>query len=89
MTWPLTKQTERFSETTIDEEIVVMSLESGDFFSLTGTAKAIWLLIDGTRDRAALLAELALQHGCREAEIAADVEAFLDQLTRAGLLAAG
>lgn len=89
MTQLLTKQSDHFSETAIDDEIVIMSLESGDFFSLTGTARSIWQLIDGTRDRAALLADLALQHDCSEAEIMADVEAFLDQLNQAGLLAAG
>lgn len=85
----LAKAAGRFSETEIDDEVVVMSLENGDFFSLTGSAKAIWLLIDGTRDRATLLAKLAAQHDCSEAEIAADVDAFLDQLNQAGLLADG
>jgi len=85
----LTKQVGRFSETAIDDEVVVMSLESGDFFSLTGTARAIWLLIDGTSDRAALLTKLALQYECEETEIAEDLDAFLDQLNEAGLLAAG
>lgn len=85
----LAKAAGRFSETAIDDEVVVMSLENGDFFSLTGSAKAIWLLIDGTRDRAALLTEPAAQHDCPEAEIAADVDAFLDQLNQAGLLADG
>ncbi len=89
MTQLLTKQSDRFSETAIDDEVVVMSLESGDFFSLTGTARAIWRLIDGTRDRAALLSELAQQHDCQVTEIADDVDAFLDQLNQAGLLAAG
>ena len=77
-----------FSETEIDEEVVVMALASGDFFSLTGTAKAIWLLLDGTRSRAALLADLAAQFGCAEAEIAGDLDAFLADLGAAGLVAA-
>lgn len=84
----LTKRTDQFSETTIDDEIVVMSLDSGDFFSLTGTARTIWQLIDGQRNRAALLAALADQYGCEEAEIAGDLDAFVTQLSRAGLIEA-
>lgn len=84
----LAKAEGRFSETAIDDEVVVMSLESGDFFSLTGTAKAIWLLIDGTRSRDTLLADLASQFSARPDAIASEVDAFLGQLTEAGLLAA-
>lgn len=86
MTGLLTKATERFSETTIDTETVVMNLDSGDFFSLSGTARAIWLLIDGTRDRAALVAALANEYAVTSQEVAADVDAFLAQLGSAGLI---
>jgi hypothetical protein len=82
----LTKATERFSETTIDTETVVMSLESGDFFSLSGTARAIWLLIDGSRDRAALAEALAKQFETQEDAIADEVDAFLAQLAQADLI---
>lgn len=88
MSQVLAKAAERFSETSIDDEVVVMSLASGDFFSLTGTARAIWELIDGTRTRSGLLADLAAAYGCSEAEIASEVDAFLAQLQAAGLLAA-
>lgn len=86
MSAPMAKAADSFSETVIDDEIVVMSLESGDFFSLTGTARAIWEQIDGTHSRDAVITALAGQFGCSEAEIAGDVDAFLAQLTGAGLL---
>lgn len=89
MTTKLAKATDRFSETAIDDEVVVMSLESGDFFSLTGTARAVWYLIDGTRTRAALLADLAAQFSCEPEEMAEDVDAFLNELSAAGLLVGG
>lgn len=89
MTGLLTKATQRFSETQIDDEIVVMSLDSGDFFSLSGTARAIWLLLDGTRDRAALIAGVAAQFGVAGELIAGEVDAFLTQLDRAGLIRLG
>jgi pyrroloquinoline quinone biosynthesis protein D len=78
-----------YSETEIDDEAVVMNLASGEFFSLTGTAREIWRLIDGNRDRDALLAELAGGFDAKPAEIAADLDNFLESLAGAGLIAGG
>lgn len=85
----LTKRSDRFSETTIDDEVVVMHLASGDFFSLTDSAKAIWDHIDGVRTRDALIADLAHDYDLTPEEIAPDVDAFLASLDDAGLLARG
>lgn len=82
----LAKATEQFSETAIDEEIVVMSLATGDFFSLEGTARAAWELIDGSRDLPALVAALAEQFATPVQKIGPDIEAFVAQLRAARLL---
>jgi len=63
-----------------------MSLTTGDFFSLTGTARAIWLALDGQHDRAGLIAVLAAEFGAAPDKIAPDVDDFLAQLSAAGLL---
>ena len=76
-----------YTETAIDDEIVVMSLASGDFFSLTGSARAIWLRIDGAIDRDRLVADLAAEYGVAADAIGADVDQFIAQLRGAGLLA--
>lgn len=89
MTAPLTRAEGCYSESTIDDEVVLMHIESGEFYSLSGTAAAIWSLIDGQRDRAAVVAELAGQYGADPAGIAADVDAFLARLTAAGLVTGG
>lgn len=89
MTAPLRKNPQAFSETAIDGEVVLLNLTDGTFFSLTGTAADIWPLIDGLRDRAALLAVLAAEHGTAAEAIAADVDHFLTQLTDAGFVGAG
>lgn len=83
----LTKQAGRFTETVIDDEIVVMRLENGEFFSLSGTAAATWRLIDGTRDRTSLIAALATEFDVHKTTVAADVDDFLAQLRENGLLA--
>jgi hypothetical protein len=86
MSVPLVKVAGAFSETAIDQEIVVMSLGTGDFFSLTGSAAAIWRLIDGTRDCTALISAVADEFAADQATLAADVEPFLAQLIAAGLV---
>ena len=89
MNKPLTKRTAAFSETAIDDEVAQLNLKDGTFFSLTDSAAAIWPLIDGTRDRAALLAALAQTYDAPPAEIAPDLDAFLAQLSAAGFLDGG
>lgn len=89
MTAPLARAEGRFSESKIDDEVVLMQIDSGEFFSLAGTAAAIWDLIDGTRDRAALVADLAAQYGADPAEVGSDLDAFLAKLTAAGLVTGG
>ncbi len=85
----IAKLRDRFTEADIDHEIVIMRLDNGEFFSLTGTAAEIWRLIDGTRDQAALVAAAADQFDAGERDIAGDVDEFLSQLRETGLLAEG
>ena len=88
MTQPLTKRPDAFTETAIDDEVVVMHLASGEFFSLTGSSAAIWRLIDGTRGAEAIVAELAAAYGEEPGRIADDLAAFVAQLQAAGLVEA-
>ncbi|MGE8142335.1 PqqD family protein [Novosphingobium sp. NPDC080210] len=84
---PLMKQAGRFSETTVDGEVVLLNLDDGAFFSLTGTAAEIWALIDGARNREAVIAELAARHNADHAAVAADLDPFLADLQARGFLA--
>lgn len=85
----ISKTAGRFSETSIDGEIVVMNLDSGEFFSLTETGKDIWELIDGQRSRDGIIAELAEAYSADFTDIAADVDSFLTELREAGLVEPG
>lgn len=89
MIQPLVKQRDAFRETTIGDEVAVMRLSDGDFFSLTGTARAIWELIDGSRDAAAIAAELADHYAANDDAIPVEVERFVATLRDAGLVADG
>lgn len=84
---PLTKLLGKFTETDVDGEIIVMRLENGEFFALSGTAAAAWRLIDGKRDRSALVAELAAQFVASEKQVEADINDLLTRLIENGLVA--
>jgi hypothetical protein len=82
------KNADRLTETDIDEEIVIMRLSNGEFFALSETSAAIWRLIDGERDRAALLAALADEYSLDDpARVESDVDEFLARMEEMGLLA--
>ena len=83
----LAKLTDRFTEADIDSEIVIMRLDNGEFFSLSGTSAAIWRLIDGGRNRDDLLAALSDQFDGTGGEIGRNLDAFLRELRETGLLA--
>lgn len=85
----IAKRETEFVETEIDGEAVVMSLASGDFFSLKDTALAIWQAIDGKTGRAALIAALAADYGVAEAAIASEVGDFIERAKAAGLVDEG
>ncbi len=83
------KRADRFVETEIDGETVVMELESGDFFSLSGSALSIWQMIDGTRDKPSLVAAVAAEYRVAEAELAPEIDAFVADLKAAKLVEGG
>ena len=84
---PVHKLTGNFTEADIDEEIILMRLDNGELLSLVDTAAAIWRLIDGQRDRDALVAALTAEYAADGKQIAQDVGELLCQLKEAGLVA--
>lgn len=87
MSQPLIKDPAAYAETRIDDEIVIMNLASGDFFSLTDSAATIWDLLDGTRNRAAVLSALAERYDAAPGAMAGELDTFLHELRRSGLIA--
>ena len=82
----ITKSSDRFTEADIDHEIVIMRLDTGDFYSLSGTGAAIWRLIDGRRDRDALVAAMIEEFDGDRTTIMLEVDQFLSHLRESRLL---
>lgn len=89
MTAALTKNLDRFVETAIDEETVVMDMDSAEFFSLNSTAGAVWRAIDGTRGRDDVVRHVAAEYGRSADEIGGEVDELIDQLVAAGFVRGG
>lgn len=81
------KLTGNFTEADIDDEIIIMRLDNGGLLSLADTAAAVWRLIDGRRDRSALVAALEEEFAGDATEIGQDVDELLRQLKEEGLIA--
>jgi hypothetical protein len=71
-----------------DDEIVIINLETGTYFSVEGVAAEIWARVDGATARA-IARDLADRYGVEEAEVTPPVMRFLDELQSEGLIEPG
>lgn len=75
-----------FAETPLDDELVLMNVDSGSFHTLRGTGLAIWQLLDETGDQAAICAQLLARYAVDEQTCRAEVDRFIDQMVEAGFV---
>ena len=80
------KLTENFIATEVGEEILLIDLDGGELFSLSGTARAIWDAIDGQRDARAIAAILAPCFDATAQEIERDASDLVRALEDARLV---
>jgi hypothetical protein len=72
----------------LDDETVLMSLESGHYYGLEGTARRIWELLAAPRTVADLSRQLAAEYQVSPEQCAAEILPFIEELRREGLLVA-
>ena len=82
------KCSSQFIETDVDDEVVIVSLDDGKFFSLKDTGRAIWKMIDGKLSREALLDRLVQDYDAPREVLANDLDAFLADAQEAGMIEA-
>ncbi|MXO86053.1 PqqD family peptide modification chaperone [Altererythrobacter aurantiacus] len=82
----LKKRDDRYIATEVDDELILLDMEGGELFSLTGTGREIWVAIDGTRDADAITAEVAGGYNGDKDAIESDVRTFLKELGAVGLV---
>lgn len=71
----------------MDGELVIFDPAGSGVHQLDAVGALVWQLLDGRSPVAELVADLADAFGADEAQVATDVDALLDDLRSAGLLA--
>ncbi len=71
---------------TVDGEVIAIDLGNGSYYSLAGSAPAVWELLGGGATEAEIGAALAGQFLAEASEIGAAVAALLAQLEENGLI---
>ena len=73
-------------ETTLDNEIVLMSIERGNYFGLEATAKHIWQLLELPQTKEILLEKLSNEYEAEREVIDRDLDDFLKKLLDNGVV---
>jgi hypothetical protein len=71
---------------TVDDETVIVDLGSGSYFSLRGSAQAIWGALDRGLDTAGIAHELAGRYDADGTDLVELVEGFVARLADDGLI---
>lgn len=79
-------RTDQFVETEIDGEIALMNHESGKFFTLAGTAVRSWQLIQNDVQLADIVATLCEEHDVEPSKCLEDLQSWLADLEKGGLI---
>lgn len=75
-------------ETDVDDETIIVSLGSGQMFSVKDTSRAIWRLIDGVRGTEEIAVELSQMYRKDKGAIQPEIDKFLNEIKEAGLIGA-
>jgi hypothetical protein len=72
--------------TELDQETVLMSIDAGAYYGLEGSARSIWEMLETPLTFSALLDRLVEEYRVSPETCAADLERFLGEMEREGLL---
>lgn len=71
---------------TIDDELVVLNIETGHYFGLQASGHHVWRLLEDLRDSEAVIAALRELYDVDEARLRQDVDDLLASLIEAKLV---
>jgi hypothetical protein len=72
--------------TELDQETVLMSIDAGAYYGLEGPARSIWEKLKTPLTFAALVEELVREYNISPETCAADIQVFLNEMEKEGLL---
>lgn len=78
--------TPQIAHEAIDEEVIIVDFESGNYFSLEGAGALIWTALAAGVDFGAILQQVEARYDCSGADVAAMMASFLAELLDQGLV---
>jgi len=72
----------------IDSDLVMMSIEQGEYFGITGVGSRVWELLAAPITVADVVRVICAEYAVDEATCQADMQAFIEELIQLGLAAA-
>jgi hypothetical protein len=72
----------RFAHETVDDEVILIDMDEGNYFSMRESAAAIWQLLEQGRSSTEIVSELERATGVDSRQIQPEVNALLDQLIK-------
>jgi PqqD family protein of HPr-rel-A system len=78
------KRPEQFADAALDDEVVLIDADSGEFFAIKDSALAIWQRLDKESDLDRVIAGLCEDFDVSAEQCRADVEVFVAQLAERG-----
>jgi hypothetical protein len=79
-------RTQGMISTDLDRETVLMSIDAGAYYGLEGPAQSIWEALETPLSFSALVDRLVAEYRVSPERCAADVQKFLAEMEREGLL---
>lgn len=70
----------------VDGELVMMSIQAGNYYSIGGIGTLVWELLDRPRTLDELVDAVVADYDVERARCAADVAAFVDELLGLNLI---
>ena len=80
------QKTSKHLATSVDNEVVILGIESGNYFGLNKIASDIWQMLDRPVVVNELVSELESHYRAEENDIRGDVISFLNLLSTKGLI---
>jgi hypothetical protein len=80
------KRSEKAMARTVDDEIVILDIASGQFYGINDVGSLVWDLLEYDTTRGALIKAVTAEFDVDSAQAGDDIDALITQLSDAGLV---
>ena len=80
------KQAELVCTTIVEEKVVMLEIESGEYYSLANAPRVIWEMLSQEKSIQDIVAELVVSHDVTEEQCLQDTCSLVNELIQANLI---